>query len=196
MSPRSALMGIGASGVPRLGSLRVHESTKRLCRALDRGAIIQSVGSSLVRQHPPKPRAHPPRRRPVGSGPPAPSASTSESTTSPRCPPARPSITWRHLDAAQARLTKAQRALSRTEKGSARRRRAAMRVGRLHHEVAEQRATILHTLTKRLASSWATVAIEDLNVAGIVPIHRRESSLGRERIARHQSIGAKISLRR
>jgi putative transposase len=73
----------------------------------------------------------------------------------------------RHLRNATRRLTKAQRALSRTQKGSARRRKAAARVGKLHHAVALQRATTLHTLTKRLATSFETVAVEDLNVSGM-----------------------------
>ncbi|MEU3213844.1 RNA-guided endonuclease TnpB family protein [Nocardiopsis alba] len=73
----------------------------------------------------------------------------------------------RHLRKASERLLKAQRALSRTQKGSARRRKAAVRVGRLHHRVAEQRATFLHTLSKRLTTTFACVAIEDLNVSGM-----------------------------
>lgn len=73
----------------------------------------------------------------------------------------------RHLRHAAKRLAKAQRALSRTQKGSVRRRRAAARVGKLHHLVAEQRATFLHTLTKRLTTTFARVAVEDLNVAGM-----------------------------
>lgn len=73
----------------------------------------------------------------------------------------------RHLAAAERRLVKAQRALSRTQKGSARRARAARRVGRIHHQVAVRRATVLHELTKRLATGFAAVAVEDLNVAGM-----------------------------
>ncbi|WP_344093003.1 RNA-guided endonuclease TnpB family protein, partial [Nocardiopsis composta] len=73
----------------------------------------------------------------------------------------------RHLRRAARRLKKAQRALSRTRKGSARRRRAVARVGRLHHAVAQQRATALHTLSKGLATTFSCVAIEDLNVAGM-----------------------------
>lgn len=73
----------------------------------------------------------------------------------------------RHLHKASERLAKAQRALARTQKGSARRRKAAARVGKLHHQVAEQRATFLHTLSKRLVTTFACVAVEDLNVAGM-----------------------------
>jgi putative transposase len=40
-------------------------------------------------------------------------------------------------------------------------------VARLHHLTALRRATALHTLTKQLATGWETVALEDLNVAGM-----------------------------
>ncbi len=158
--------------VPRLGSLRVHDSTKRLCRALDRGAVIQSVtisrgghrwyASILIKTHTAEPAEPTRRQRAAGTvgvdlGVHHLAAfSTGDIIDNPR-----------HYAAAQARLTKAQRALSRTQRGSARRRRAATLVGRRHHEIAERRATTLHTLTKHLSTSWATVAIEDLNVAGM-----------------------------
>jgi len=64
-------------------------------------------------------------------------------------------------------LVKASRAYARTVKGSKRRERARRRLARLHHREALQRATVLHGLTKRLATGWATVAVEDLNVAGM-----------------------------
>ncbi|WP_331740387.1 transposase (plasmid) [Streptomyces cyaneofuscatus] len=73
----------------------------------------------------------------------------------------------RHLATDTRRLTHAQRALSRTTKGSARRRKAAQRVAKLHHRIAERRATYLHTLTKQLTTRYATIAIEDLNVRGM-----------------------------
>lgn len=157
--------------VPRLGSLRVHDSTKRLKRALDRGVVIQSVTisrgghrwyASILTKAPATPAFPTKRQRQAGTvgvdvGVHHLAAlSTGEVIDNPR-----------HLAAGHKRLTKAQRALSRTEKGSGRRRRAAARVGRRHHEIAQRRATTLHTLTKQLATRWATVAIEDLNVAGM-----------------------------
>ncbi|MFJ6120194.1 transposase [Streptomyces sp. NPDC092129] len=60
------------------------------------------------------------------------------------------------------RLSKAQRALARTQKGSARRQRARQRVSRLHHEVAVRRSTALHALTKQLATRFAVVAVKAL----------------------------------
>ncbi|MFB7825341.1 RNA-guided endonuclease InsQ/TnpB family protein [Streptomyces hydrogenans] len=73
----------------------------------------------------------------------------------------------RHLARAQQRLAKAQRALSRTEKGSRRRDRARRKVARLHHEIAVRRESALHVVTKRLATAFAVVAVEDLHVAGM-----------------------------
>lgn len=73
----------------------------------------------------------------------------------------------RHLRKAQQRLVAAQRALSRTQRGSTRRQRARERLARLHQQLAEQRAGYLHQLTKHLATGWAQIAIEDLNVAGM-----------------------------
>lgn len=160
--------------VPRLGSLRVHDSTKRLKRAIDRGAVIQSVTisrgghrwyASILVKAPTTHATHAaPTRRQRQAGTVGvdlgvhhlAALSTGDIIDNPR-----------HLAAGQKRLTKAQRALSRTEKGSNRRRRAAARVGRRHHEITQRRATTLHTLTKHLATNWATVAIEDLNVAGM-----------------------------
>lgn len=157
--------------VPRLGSIRIHDTAKRLCRAIERGAVIQSVtisrgghrwyASILVKD--PTPAAVTTRRQHaagvvgVDVGVTALAAlSTGELVDNPR-----------HLRVGRKRLTKAQRALSRTLRGSARRRRAAAIVGRRHHEIAERRATTLHTLSKRLSTGWVVVAVEDLNVAGM-----------------------------
>lgn len=158
--------------VPRLGSLRVHDSTKRLCRALKRGGIVQSVtisrgghrwyASVLVKTADPVQAVATRRQRDAGivgvdlGVTKLAALSTGEVVDNPR-----------HLAAGRRRLLSAQRALSRTQRGSNRRSRAARKVGRIHHQIAERRATALHTLTKRLATGWQTVAVEDLNVAGM-----------------------------
>lgn len=158
--------------VPRLGSIRIHDSTKRLVRALDRGAVVQSVTisrggdrwyASILVKAPAGEVALPTRRQreagtvgvDLGVHHLA-ALSTGEIVDNPR-----------HVARATRRLRHAQRAFSRTVKGSGRRRRAAAHVGRLHHQVAERRAGFLHGLTKRLATEWAAVAVEDLNVVGM-----------------------------
>lgn len=163
--------------VPRLGSIRLHSTAKPLCRAIGRGAVIQSItiargghrwyASVLVKDPNPAQQAPSKRKKAAGTvgvdiGVTALAAlSTGELIDNPR-----------HLLAARKRLLKAQKALSRTSKGSARRRRCASRLGRRHHEVAERRATTLHGLTKRLTTKFAVVAVEDLNVAGMTATAR------------------------
>lgn len=157
--------------VPRLGELRVHGTMKPLTRAVDRGGVVQSVtisrsghrwyASVLVKSTvvAVEPSA---RQRAAGAvgvdlGVSKLAAlSTGELVPNPR-----------HLVAARRRLVRAQRALSRTQKGSARRAKARARLAKRHAEVAEQRAATLHQLTKRLATGWAVVAVEDLHVAGM-----------------------------
>ncbi|MFE2971878.1 RNA-guided endonuclease InsQ/TnpB family protein [Streptomyces sp. NPDC059340] len=73
----------------------------------------------------------------------------------------------RHVRQAEHRLVKAQQTLSRTQAGSARREKAQRRVARLHHEVAVRRGTVLHAMTEQLATRFAEIAVEDLNVAGM-----------------------------
>src|SRR5690606_26948896 len=45
--------------------------------------------------------------------------------------------------------------------------KAKDRVSRLHHELAVRRASHLHEITKELATTYALVAVEDLNVSGM-----------------------------
>jgi putative transposase len=74
---------------------------------------------------------------------------------------------YKPLAAEQRRLTRAQRVLSPTQKGSKRRRAAASHVGRIHAQVAERRAAFLHGVSKRLAAGAAQLAIEDLGLIAL-----------------------------
>lgn len=170
--------------VPRIGSLRLHDSAKRLSRALDRGGHISSVtiargghrwyASVLVDE----PDTTPGRETQGNgdTGPPGPShaqveagrvgvdlgvhtlaaLSTGETIPNPR-----------HEQRARKRLVKAQRQLSRTQKNSHNRGKARERLARRHHELAESRKTSLHQVTKTLATRWGEIAVEDLAVQGM-----------------------------
>jgi putative transposase len=157
--------------VPRVGSIRLHSPAKPLVKAIEAGAVIQSVTISrqghrwyaaVLVKRPPVSRPATRAQRAAGRigvdlGVSAlATLSTGELVPNPRLG-----------RSAARRLARAQRRFARTEKGSARRRRAAARVGRVAHITAERRATGLHTLTKRLATGWAEVAVEDLHVAGM-----------------------------
>jgi putative transposase len=71
------------------------------------------------------------------------------------------------LRAGLRRLRRASCAHSRKQPGSARRRRSAARLARLHARIASVRTDALHKATTMLAARYETVVLEDLNVAGM-----------------------------
>jgi putative transposase len=73
----------------------------------------------------------------------------------------------RHLRAAEGRLARAQRQLSRKETGSKNRARARLRVAVAHRRVRDRRADHLHKLALRLIRENQAIAVEDLAVAGL-----------------------------
>jgi putative transposase len=76
------------------------------------------------------------------------------------------------LKAALRKLRKANKAVARKERGSANRAKAAKRLGKVHLEVANQRADFLHTTTTRLARTKRAIAVETLSVAPMVKNRR------------------------
>jgi putative transposase len=73
----------------------------------------------------------------------------------------------RHLRASEQRLARAQRALSRKQKGSANRAKARVRVAVAYRKVRDRRADHHHKLALRLIRENQAVAVEDLAVAGL-----------------------------
>ena len=73
----------------------------------------------------------------------------------------------RPLKAALRRLRRTSRAHARKVPGSARRRKSAARLARLHARIANVRTDALHKATSMLAARYETVVAEDLNVAGM-----------------------------
>ena len=74
-------------------------------------------------------------------------------------------------------LRKSQQSLSRKVKGSARREKARERVSRLYARVTDARMDAINKATTKIARSYNTVCIEDLNVAGMVKNHNIARSL-------------------
>jgi putative transposase len=180
-SPTIRVEGYRRLLLPRIGSVRLHDTAKRMTRLISSGnAVVQSVTVAraghrwyasvlckVTTDLPEQPTRRQRERGRVGvdlgvkhlaalSQPLDPDDEATAFVTNPR-----------HVQKAVRRFVKAQRALARTDKGSARREKARRRVARLHHEVAVRRSTVLHALTKQLATRFAEVAIEDLNVAGM-----------------------------
>lgn len=69
---------------------------------------------------------------------------------------------------AQKRLRFLQRIVSRRRKGSARRRRAAARLAIFHERLADTRRDWIHKLTRQLVNEYDLIAVENLNVQGMV----------------------------
>jgi putative transposase len=68
----------------------------------------------------------------------------------------------------QAELKQAQQHLSRKKKGSVRRKKAKLKVARIHNNIANQRNDFIQQTTAKLIDEYDFIAIEDLNVAGMV----------------------------
>lgn len=77
----------------------------------------------------------------------------------------------RHLKRDLKKLKRVQRAVSRKQKGSQNRRKAARCLGRLHRKIANQRQNTLHQVTTGLAKTKRVIVIEDLNVSGMLKNH-------------------------
>ncbi|WP_327119491.1 transposase [Nocardia sp. NBC_01730] len=81
----------------------------------------------------------------------------------------------RHEKRDRERLAKAQRVLSRKQKGSRNRAKARLGVARIHARIADRRRDHLHKLSTRLVRENQVIAIEDLSVRNMV----RNRSLAR-----------------
>lgn len=80
----------------------------------------------------------------------------------------------------ERRLEKAQRCLSRCQKGSRRRERARRRVAKLHARISDKRRDFLHKLSTRLVSEHSHIYVEDLNVSGMVKNHCLARAISRQ----------------
>lgn len=84
----------------------------------------------------------------------------------------------KHIRNAELRLAVLQRRLSRKQKGSANRKKAVLRVAKAHEKIANQRAHFLHNLSFRLVRENQAIAVEDLNVKGMMANHSLAKSIG------------------
>lgn len=77
----------------------------------------------------------------------------------------------RHLKRQLRHLKKQQRRLARMTKGSNRRARQRVKVAKIHAHIAAMRADFLHKTTTAIVKSADVIALEDLNVSGMVKNH-------------------------
>lgn len=76
------------------------------------------------------------------------------------------------LRKSEKRLKKLQRDLSRKKKGSNNRRKARLKVARLHEKITNQRKDFLHKTSTQLINENQVVVIEDLKVSNMLKNHR------------------------
>jgi putative transposase len=161
--------------LPRLGAIGTHESTRKLARRLENGtARILSATVSRTAQRwfvsftVEVDRAVPGRHaRPgsaIGIDLGVKALLTGVDDDGKVITVAGP----RALRSSLRRLRRASRAHSRTQPGSASRRKSAARLARIHARVRSVRGGALHNATTDLATRYETVVAEDLNVAGMI----------------------------
>jgi putative transposase len=70
------------------------------------------------------------------------------------------------------KIRKLQRKLARQQKGSRRRNKTRLQISKLHNRIADTRKDFLHKLSTKMVSENQTIALEDLNVSGMVKNRR------------------------
>lgn len=78
----------------------------------------------------------------------------------------------RHLDALQRKRARLQRQMARRTPGGANWRKVRLALQRVEAQIANRRREHLHVVTSDLASRYEFIAVEDLNVAGMVKNHQ------------------------
>lgn len=77
----------------------------------------------------------------------------------------------------QAKLAKAQKHLSRKQKGSVRYNKQRIKVAKIHEKIANQRNWFLHNISKLLIGSYDEIIVEDLAVSNMVKNSRLAKSI-------------------
>jgi putative transposase len=174
--------------LPRLGTIRTHESTRKLARRLENGtARILSATVSRTAQRwfvsftveveHAVPQCHARHGSAIGIDLGVKALLTGVDDAGNVIAIAGPQA----LRASLRRLRRASRAHSRKVPGGANRRKHAGRLARIHARVANVRSDALHKATSGLAVRYETVVAEDLNVTGMVrnrPLARAISDQG------------------
>lgn len=75
------------------------------------------------------------------------------------------------------RLKRYQRELSKKTKGSKNRKKIQMKIARLHRKIVNMRHDNLHKLTSYVTDNFKFIAIEDLNVKGMLSNHKLARSI-------------------
>ena len=77
----------------------------------------------------------------------------------------------------EKRLAKLQKDLSRKQKGSNNRKKAILKVSKLHEKIANQRKDYLHKISHHIISENQVIVIEDLKVSNMIKNHKLAKSI-------------------
>lgn len=77
----------------------------------------------------------------------------------------------------QAKLKHIQRRLSNKKKGSVRFNKLKNRLAKMHREQARRRDWLLHNVSRHLVENYDVIAVEDLNVSGLMKNHKLSKSI-------------------
>jgi putative transposase len=75
------------------------------------------------------------------------------------------------------RLAREQRQLSKMQKGSHNREKQKVKVARLHFKIANIRNDFLHKVSTAIAKQYSLIALEDLNIEGMLANHKLAKSI-------------------
>jgi putative transposase len=81
------------------------------------------------------------------------------------------------LRKSEEKLKQKQRAVSKKKRGSNRRHKAVRELARLHEKVANQRKDYAHKESRKLVNEYGLIALEDLNIQGMVKNHHLAKSI-------------------
>jgi putative transposase len=83
----------------------------------------------------------------------------------------------KYLRKSEKKLKRAQRNLSRKQKGSVNRREARLKVARISKHISSQRNDFSQKLSRKLVNNHNFIAYEDLNIANMLKIHKLAKSI-------------------
>ncbi len=83
----------------------------------------------------------------------------------------------KYLSKAERKLTRRQRRLNKSKKGSNNRSKRRFETAKTHRKVREQRTDLLHKISCKLIDAYDLIVFEDLNVKGMLKNHHLAKSI-------------------
>jgi len=81
------------------------------------------------------------------------------------------------LRKSEGKLASKQRQLSKKKKGSSNRKKARLKVAKCHRKIRDQRSDFHHKVSRKIVNTYGFIAVEDLNIKGMVRNHHLAKSI-------------------